>query len=85
MNNIKIERLNHTYQEVISSILMKEVKDLVLMLSTLHIYCCFQEFSLASFTFTPLSPLCPPQARSSHQCWEFAEGQGPQEKNLTKG
>ena len=27
MANIKIERLNHTYQEVISSILMREIKD----------------------------------------------------------
>ena len=27
MSNIKIERLNHNYQEVISSILMLEVKD----------------------------------------------------------
>jgi len=27
MNNIKLERLNHTYQEVISKILMMEVKD----------------------------------------------------------
>lgn len=27
MANIKIERLNHTYQEVISNILMREVKD----------------------------------------------------------
>ena len=27
MNSIKIERLNHTYQEVISKILMMEVKD----------------------------------------------------------
>ena len=27
MANVKIERLNHTYQEAISSILMKEVKD----------------------------------------------------------
>jgi len=27
MANIKIDRLNHTYQEVISDILMREVKD----------------------------------------------------------
>lgn len=27
MNNIKLERLNHNYQEVISKILMMEVKD----------------------------------------------------------
>ena len=27
MANIKIERLNHTYQEAISTILMREVKD----------------------------------------------------------
>jgi len=27
MANIKIERLNHTYQEAISNILMREVKD----------------------------------------------------------
>ncbi len=27
MTNVKIERLNHTYQEVISTILMREVKD----------------------------------------------------------
>ena len=27
MANVKIERLNHTYQEVISTILMREIKD----------------------------------------------------------
>ena len=27
MSNIRIERLNHTYQEEISMILMKEIKD----------------------------------------------------------
>ena len=62
-------------------------KGLVRMLSTLHIYylrrSVFQGFSLGLFHLhlhpSPLL-LCPPQARSSHQCWEFAEGQCPQEK-----
>lgn len=64
-------------------------KGLVRMLSTLHIYylrrSVFQGFSLGLFHLHP-SPLllCPPQARSSHQCWEFAEGQCPQEKKNNK-
>ena len=54
MNNIKIERLNHTYQEVISSILMKEVKDQDIKFVTITGVDITNDLSFAKIYYTVL-------------------------------
>lgn len=52
--SIKIERLNHTYQEVISSILMKEVKDQDIKFVTITDVDITNDLSFAKVYYTVL-------------------------------
>jgi ribosome-binding factor A len=52
--SIKIERLNHTYQEVISSILMKEVKDQDIKFVTITDVDITNDLSFAKIYYTVL-------------------------------
>ncbi|MBP5679412.1 MAG: 30S ribosome-binding factor RbfA [Bacilli bacterium] len=54
MANIKIERLNHTYQEVISSILMKEIKDKDIKFVTITGVEVTKDYSYAKIYYTVL-------------------------------
>ena len=54
MANIKIERLNHTYQEVISTILMREVKDEEIKFVTITGVDITSDLSFAKIYYTVL-------------------------------
>lgn len=54
MANIKIERLNHTYQEAISTILMREVKDQAIKFVTITGVDVTSDLSFAKIYYTVL-------------------------------
>ena len=54
MANIKIDRLNHTYQEVISDILMREVKDKDIKFVTITGVEVTNDYSFAKIYYTVL-------------------------------
>ena len=54
MNSLKIDRLNHTYQEVISQILMREVKDQEIKFVTITGVKVTNDLSFAKIYYTVL-------------------------------
>ena len=54
MANVKIERLNHTYQQVISDILMREVKDQEIKFVTITGVEVTSDLSFAKIYYTVL-------------------------------